>query len=130
MRTMGLDPIEVLVLPRVMALVVSVPLLTFFANMMALIGGGLMGYLLIDISPAQFASQVREAVSMWTFWVGIIKAPVFAFIIGMVGCFEGLKVQGSAESVGRLTTQSVVESIFLVIVFDALFSILFSYIGI
>ncbi len=130
MRTMGLDPIEVLVLPRVMALVVSVPLLTFFANMMALIGGGLMAYLLIDISPAQFASQVREAVSMWTFWVGIIKAPVFAFIIGMVGCFEGLKVQGSAESVGRLTTQSVVESIFLVIVFDALFSILFSYIGI
>ena len=67
---------------------------------------------------------------MWTFWVGIIKAPVFAFIIGMVGCFEGLKVKGSAESVGRLTTQSVVEGIFLVIVFDAFFSILFSYIGI
>jgi len=130
MRTMGLDPIEVLVLPRVMALVVSVPLLTFFANMMALIGGGLMAYLLIDITPSQFAVQVRDAITMWTFWVGIIKAPVFAFIIGMVGCFEGLKVQGSAESVGRLTTQSVVESIFLVIVFDALFSILFSYIGI
>lgn len=130
MRTMGLDPIEVLVLPRVMALVIAVPLLTFFANMMALIGGGLMVYLLIDISPSQFANQVREAVSMWTFWVGIIKAPVFAFIIGMVGCFEGLKVKGSAESVGRLTTQSVVESIFLVIVFDAFFSIFFSYIGI
>jgi phospholipid/cholesterol/gamma-HCH transport system permease protein len=130
MRTMGLDPIEVLVLPRVMALVIAVPLLTFFANMMALVGGGLMAMVLIDISPAQFAEQARQAITLWTFWVGIIKAPVFAFIIGMVGCFEGLKVEGSAESVGRLTTQSVVEAIFLVIVFDAFFSILFSYIGI
>ena len=130
MRTMGLDPIEVLVLPRVMALVISVPLLTFFANMMALVGGGLMAMVLIDITPTQFINQTRQAIGMWTFWVGIIKAPVFAFIIGMVGCFEGLKVKGSAESVGRLTTQSVVEGIFLVIVFDAFFSILFSYIGI
>jgi len=130
MRTMGLDPIEVLVLPRVMALVISVPLLTFFANMMALVGGGLMAMVLIDITPTQFINQTRQAIGMWTFWVGIIKAPVFAFLIGMVGCFEGLKVKGSAESVGRLTTQSVVEGIFLVIVFDAFFSILFSYIGI
>ncbi len=130
MRTMGLDPIEVLVLPRVMALVISVPLLTFFANMMALVGGGLMAMVLIDITPTQFINQTRQAIGLWTFWVGIIKAPVFAFIIGMVGCFEGLKVRGSAESVGRLTTQSVVEGIFLVIVFDAFFSILFSYIGI
>lgn len=130
MRTMGLDPIEVLVLPRVMALVIAVPLLTFFANMMALLGGGLMAILLVDLTPIQFINQTRQAVTLWTFWVGIIKAPVFAFIIGMVGCFEGLKVKGSAESVGRLTTQSVVESIFLVIVFDAFFSILFSYIGI
>jgi phospholipid/cholesterol/gamma-HCH transport system permease protein len=130
MRTMGLDPIEVLVLPRVMALVIAVPLLTFFANIMALVGGGLMAILLIDLTPVQFVNQARQAIGLWTFWVGIIKAPVFAFIIGMVGCFEGLKVKGSAESVGRLTTQSVVEGIFLVIVFDALFSILFSYIGI
>jgi phospholipid/cholesterol/gamma-HCH transport system permease protein len=82
------------------------------------------------LTPVQFVNQARQAIGLWTFWVGIIKAPVFAFIIGMVGCFEGLKVKGSAESVGRLTTQSVVEGIFLVIVFDALFSILFSYIGI
>jgi len=130
MRTMGLDPIEVLVLPRVMALVIAVPLLTFFANMMALVGGGFMAVVLIDLTPSQFINQTRQAIGLWTFWVGIIKAPFFAFIIGMVGCFEGLKVKGSAESVGRLTTQSVVEGIFLVIVFDAFFSILFSYIGI
>ena len=130
MRTLGLDPLEVLVLPRILALVVAVPLLTFFANIMAILGGGVMSVMLIDLTVPRFLHQLQEAVGLWTFWVGMIKAPVFAFLIGLVGCFEGLRVRGSAESVGRLTTQSVVESIFLVIVFDALFSILFSQLGI
>jgi len=130
MRTLGLDPIEMLVLPRILALVVALPLLTFFADIMAVLGGGIMSMMLIDLTVPRFLRQLQEAVGLWTFWVGIIKAPVFAFLIGMVGCFEGLRVRGSAESLGRLTTRSVVESIFLVIVFDALFSILFSRLGI
>lgn len=130
MRTLGLDPIEVLVLPRMLALIIAMPLVTFFANIMALVGGGLIGVALIDLTVPQFIRQLQLAVDLWDFWVGIIKAPVFAFLIAMVGCFEGLRVEGSAESVGRLTTQSVVESIFLVIVFDAVFSILFSFLGI
>jgi phospholipid/cholesterol/gamma-HCH transport system permease protein len=129
LRTLGLDPIEVLVLPRVLALIIAMPLLTFFANVMAILGGGLMTITLVDVPFIQFLRQLNAAVSLSTLWVGMSKAPVFAFIIAMVGCFEGLQVTGSAESVGRLTTQSVVESIFLVIVFDAVFSILFSYIG-
>jgi phospholipid/cholesterol/gamma-HCH transport system permease protein len=130
MRTLGLDPIEVLVLPRMLALIIAMPLVTFFANIMSLIGGGLIGVTLVDLTVPQFIRQLNQAVDLWDFWVGIIKAPVFAFLIAMVGCFEGLRVEGSAESVGRLTTQSVVESIFLVIVFDAVFSILFSYLGV
>jgi phospholipid/cholesterol/gamma-HCH transport system permease protein len=130
MRTLALDPVEALVLPRIFALIIAMPLLTVFADFMGLLGGGAMTCLLIDLTPAQFLHQLNNAVTVKTFFVGLIKAPVFAFVIGMVGCFEGLRVKGSAESVGRLTTQSVVESIFLVIVFDALFSILFSYIGI
>jgi phospholipid/cholesterol/gamma-HCH transport system permease protein len=130
MRTLALDPIEALVLPRIFALIIAVPLLTVFADFMGILGGGAMTCMLIDLSPAQFLRQLNNAVTVKTFFVGLIKAPVFAFVIGMVGCFEGLRVKGSAESVGRLTTQSVVESIFLVIVFDALFSILFSYLGI
>lgn len=130
MRTLGLDPIEVLVLPRMLALIIAMPLVAFFANIMALVGGGLIGVALVDLTVPQFIRQLNQAVDLWDFWVGIIKAPVFAFLIAMVGCFEGLRVEGSAESVGRLTTQSVVESIFLVIVFDAVFSILFSYLGV
>jgi phospholipid/cholesterol/gamma-HCH transport system permease protein len=130
MRTLALDPVEALVLPRIFALIIAMPLLTVFADFMGLLGGGAMTCLLIDLTPAQFLHQLNNAVTVKTFFVGLIKAPVFAFVIGMVGCFEGLRVKGSAESVGRLTTQSVVESIFLVIVFDAVFSILFSYLGI
>jgi phospholipid/cholesterol/gamma-HCH transport system permease protein len=130
MRTLALDPVEALVLPRIFALIIAMPLLTVFADFMGLLGGGAMTCLLVDLSPAQFLRQLNNAVTVQTFFVGLIKAPVFAFVIGMVGCFEGLRVKGSAESVGRLTTQSVVEAIFLVIVFDAVFSILFSYLGI
>jgi phospholipid/cholesterol/gamma-HCH transport system permease protein len=130
MRTLGLDPMEVLVLPRVLALVIVLPLLAFFADAMGLLGGGLMAWISLGITPGQFIERLGDAVPMWSFWVGIIKAPVFAFLIAMVGCYEGFQVSGSAESVGSHTTKAVVEAIFLVIVFDAAFSILFAYLGI
>jgi len=128
MVTMGLNPVEILVLPRVLGLLVSLPLLTFYANIMGLIGGAVMCYFSLDITFPAFSRQLQGAISFspWSFWLGIIKAPFFAFTIALVGCFEGLRVEGTAESVGRLTTRSVVESIFLVVVLDAGFSILFS----
>jgi phospholipid/cholesterol/gamma-HCH transport system permease protein len=130
MRTMGLDPMEVLAIPRVAALVITLPLLTFFADLMGLLGGGIMCVLLVDISFAQYFGLLNDAVTATYFWVGMVKAPVFAILIALVGCFEGLRVSGSAESVGQMTTRSVVEGIFLVIVSDALFSILFSILSI
>jgi len=129
LRVTGLDPMEVLVAPRVIALMISLPLLAFFADIMGLLGGGIMSVALIDISFGQYWRILNNAVSLNTFLVGIVKAPVFALLIALVGCFEGLRVSGSAESVGRLTTRSVVEGIFLVIIFDAFFSVLFSYLG-
>ncbi len=130
MRTLGLDPVEVLVLPRLLALVVALPLLAFFADLMGLLGGALMSWVALDISPRLFVERLHEAVDLWTFLVGIVKAPVFAVLIAVVGCFEGMRVEGSAESVGQLTTRAVVESIFLVIVFDAVFSVFFAAIGV
>jgi phospholipid/cholesterol/gamma-HCH transport system permease protein len=130
LRVIGLDPMEVLVAPRILALVIALPLLTFFADMMGLLGGGVMSVLLVDVSFGQYWRLLNNAVSLNTFAIGMVKAPVFAFLIALVGCFEGLRVTGSAESVGRLTTRAVVEGIFLVIIFDALFSTLFSYLGI
>lgn len=130
MRTIGLDPMQILVLPRLWALVISLPLLTFFANVMGLLGGAIMATVVLDVTFFQFARQLSGAVTLWTFWIGLIKAPVFGFIIGLVGCYEGMRVTGSAESVGRMTTRAVVESIFLVIVLDALFSILFAVLGV
>ena len=130
MQTLGLNVAEVLVLPRVLGLVISLPLLTFYADFMAMLGGAVMCYFDLGITFPLFIRQFESAVSAPTLWVGLIKAPVFAFIIGLVGCFEGLRVERNAESVGKLTTRSVVESIFLVIVFDAGFSILFSVLGV
>jgi phospholipid/cholesterol/gamma-HCH transport system permease protein len=126
LRTLGLDPIEVLVLPRVFGLTLTLPLLVFYADAMGMLGGGIMTWVTLGIPAAPFLEQLRGAITNWTLWVGVIKAPFFAVIISMVGCYEGFNVTGSADSVGRLTTQSVVESIFLVIVVDAAFSILFS----
>jgi phospholipid/cholesterol/gamma-HCH transport system permease protein len=127
LRTIGADPIEVLVVPRLLALMVALPLLAFCADILALFGGGLMSVFALGIPPYQFLSQLEGAITPTMFWIGLVKAPVFAFLIALVGCYQGLSVGGSAESVGRLTTRSVVLSIFLVIVADALFSILFSY---
>ncbi len=130
MRTIGLDPMEVLVLPRVLALVIALPLLAFFSDILGLIGGGLMAWVTQGLSPVLFMERLQENIGFWTFGVGMIKAPVFAALIALVGCYEGFQVSGSAESVGRQTTRSVVEAIFLVIVADAVFSVFFNIIGI
>jgi len=130
MRTIGLDPMEVLVMPRVIGLVLVLPLLTFYADIMGLLGGAVMANVVLDISFVRFARQISEAVTLWSFWIGIIKAPLFAFIIAVVGCYEGMMVELSAESVGRQTTRAVVEAVFLVIVLDALLSIMFSILGV
>ena len=130
MHTMGIDPLEILVLPRVLGLVISLPILTLIANIAGMFGGGLMIWLVMDISPSLFVSKLVSSLSPWTFWVGLIKAPVFAAIIAVIGCYEGMQVSGSAESLGKHTTRAVVEAIFLIIVFDALFSIFFGIIGI
>ncbi|MCP1335016.1 ABC transporter permease [Futiania mangrovi] len=125
MRVIGLDPVDVLVLPRVLALVFMLPVLGVIADVVGLIGGGLMSWISLGISPGMFVTRLHETTDVWHYAVGLIKAPFFAMIIGIVGCYQGFQVSGSAESVGRLTTQSVVRAIFLVIVADALFAILF-----
>ena len=130
MQILGLDPVEVLVLPRVNALLITLPLLAFVADLSGLLGGAVMAIFSLDLSVVQLLRQLEGAVSLKNFLVGMVKAPVFAFVIAMVGCYEGLRVTGSAESVGRMTTQSVVEAIFLVIVVDAVFSIVFAVLGI
>jgi phospholipid/cholesterol/gamma-HCH transport system permease protein len=129
MRTLGLDPVEVLVLPRIAALVVALPILCFFSDILGLLGGMLMAWVNLDISPQAFITRVQDRIPIRHFWVGMTKAPVFAAMIGLVGCYQGLRVKGDAGSVGRLTTRSVVQSIFLVIVADAIFSIFFSLIN-
>ncbi|QJE73155.1 MlaE family lipid ABC transporter permease subunit [Aerophototrophica crusticola] len=130
MRVLGLDPVEMLVLPRMLALMVALPLLGFYAGIVALFGGAVMAYFYLDITFGQFLRQMQLAVPVEHLFVGLSKAPVFAMVISLVGCYEGLRVSGSAESVGLLTTRSVVVSIFLVIVIDAFFSVLFSYLGV
>jgi phospholipid/cholesterol/gamma-HCH transport system permease protein len=129
LRTMGFDPVEVLILPRVLALVIALPILTFFGSMAALYGGGLVAWLYGGMSPDIFIARMREAISVTHFEVGMIKSPFMALVIGVVACSEGLRVQGSAESLGVQTTASVVKSIFLVIVLDGVFAIFFASIG-
>ncbi len=129
LRTMGFDPIEVLVLPRVIALVCALPILTFLGSMAALYGGGLVAWLYGGMSPGVFIARLRDAISVTHFEVGMIKAPFMALAIGIVACSEGLKVKGSAESLGLQTTTSVVKSIFLVIVLDGVFAVFFASIG-
>jgi phospholipid/cholesterol/gamma-HCH transport system permease protein len=124
-QALGLDAIELLVIPRLLALLVMLPLLAFIAMLMGIVGGGIVGVLALDITPGMFISRLHEMTDVSHFWVGMSKAPVFAFLIAAVGCLEGFKVEGSAESVGRHTTASVVQSIFLVIVFDAVFAMFF-----
>ncbi len=130
MRTLGLDPVEVLVAPRVIALILMLPVLGVIANFAGLFGGALMSWVELGVSPGVFQSRLIGNTDVWHFGVGLIKAPFFALIIGIVGCFEGMQVKGDAESLGNLTSASVVLSIFLVIAADALFSIFFAILGV
>jgi phospholipid/cholesterol/gamma-HCH transport system permease protein len=130
MQTMGLNTVDNLVLPRILGLMIALPLLTFYADIMGLLGGAFMCYFQLGITIPVFVRQLHEAVTANTMVVGLIKAPVFAFVIALVGCYEGFQVERNAASVGMLTTRSVVEGIFLVIVIDAAFSVLFSVLGI
>jgi phospholipid/cholesterol/gamma-HCH transport system permease protein len=129
MRTIGVSPMEALVLPRVMAAVILMPLLGFYASLVAIVGGGIFCWIDLDIPPVTFVQRIREVVPITDLWVGLIKAPVFGLIIAMSGCFQGMLVQGNAEEVGLRTTAAVVQAIFLVIVLDAVFAVFFSSIG-
>jgi phospholipid/cholesterol/gamma-HCH transport system permease protein len=129
MQTIGLNIAEILVLPRVLGLVVALPLLTFFADVVGIVGGMVMTYFDLGITFPAFMRELEGAITWRTLAVGLIKAPLFAFVIALVGCFEGLRVERNAASVGRLTTRSVVEAIFLIIALDAAFSVLFSVLG-
>lgn len=124
-RTLGLQPVDVLVMPRVLALVVSMPILTLVGMISGIVGGAAVCVFTLDISPLMFITRLHETTTVRHFWVGMSKAPVFAFLIAAIGCLEGFKVAGSAESVGAHTTSSVVQSIFVVILIDALAAIFF-----
>ena len=129
LRMMGFDPVEVLILPRIVALVAALPILAFIGSMSALVGGGIVAWFYGGMSPEIYIARMHEAISVTHFKVGIIKAPFMALVIGLVACSEGLRVKGSAESLGLQTTNSVVKSIFLVIVLDGIFAIFFASIG-
>jgi len=129
LRAMGMNPIEMLVVPRVLALIIVLPLLTVIADAMGLAGGGLLSLINLHIPLPQFTTRLRESLGPTTFWAGLIKAPVFAALIGIVGTYRGMQVRDSARELGRLTTVAVVQSIFMVILADALFAVLFVQIG-
>lgn len=125
LKSIGLDPIEVLVVPRVLGLIIALPLLTVVADAMGMAGGALLSNWLLGISIEQFINRVQEALAPTTFWVGLIKAPVFALLIGMIGTYRGMQVRNSSRELGRLTTTAVVESIFMVIFANAVFAVIF-----
>ncbi|HEX7822158.1 MAG TPA: ABC transporter permease [Sphingobium sp.] len=129
MRTIGVAPMEALVMPRIIAAVVMMPLLGFYASICSIIGGGFLCAIALDIPPVTFVQRLREVVPLTDIWIGLIKAPVFGLIIGMAGCFQGLQVRGNAEEVGLRTTAAVVQAIFLVIVIDSVFAVFFTWIG-
>ena len=129
MRTIGVSPMEALVLPRVLATVLMMPLLGFYAAIISIVGGGLFCWFSLDIPPVTFVQRIREVVPMTDLWQTLIKAPVFGMIIAMAGCYQGLQVEGNAEEVGLRTTTAVVQGIFLVIVLDAFFAVFFTEIG-
>ena len=129
MRTIGVSPVEALVIPRIISAVVMMPLLAFWAMLTALIGGGVFVWFSLEIPPITYIQRLHEVIPITDLWVGLIKAPVFGFIIALAGCFQGMLVQGNSEEVGSRTTTAVVQSIFLVIVLDAVFAVFFSSIG-
>jgi phospholipid/cholesterol/gamma-HCH transport system permease protein len=129
MRTIGVSPIEALVIPRMIAAIIMMPLLSFYAMIMAILGGGIYVWIDLGIPPLTFIQRLQEVTPITDLWVGLIKAPVFGFIIGLVGCFQGMLVEGDAEQVGLKTTAAVVQAIFLVIVLDAFFAVFFTSVG-
>jgi phospholipid/cholesterol/gamma-HCH transport system permease protein len=129
MRTIGVSPMEALVLPRVFATVMMMPLLGFYAAIVSVIGGAVFCWVGLDIPPVTFVQRIREVVPVTDLWQLLIKAPFFGLIIAMAGCFQGMQVEGSAEEVGLRTTTAVVQGIFLVIVLDAFFAVFFTEIG-
>ena len=129
MKTIGVSPIEALVVPRLLAAVIMMPLLSFYAMVMSLLGGGIFCWLSLGIPPLTFVQRLQEVIPLTDLWVGLIKAPVFGFIIALAGCFNGMLVEGNSEEVGTKTTAAVVQSIFLVIVLDAVFAVFFSSVG-
>ena len=129
MRTIGVSPMEALVVPRIMAAVLMMPLLGFFSSVVAIIGGAVIGQVVLDIPFWTFLARVQEVVPLFDFYVGMIKAPVFGLIVAMAGCYQGMQVRGNAEEVGLRTTQAVVQAIFMVIVLDAFFAVFFTEIG-
>lgn len=129
MRTIGVSPMEALVLPRALAATVLMPLLGLYSSLIAIIGGGIFCWISLDIPPATFVQRIREVVPITDIWVGLLKAPVFGALIAVTGCYQGMQVKGNAEEVGLRTTAAVVQGIFLVIVLDAFFAVFFSEIG-
>ena len=129
MRTIGVSPMEALVLPRTLAAIVLMPLLGFYSSLIAIIGGGLLCWINLDIPPVTYVARIREVVPITDLYVGLVKAPVFGAIIAVAGCFQGMQVEGDAEQVGTRTTSAVVQAIFLVIVLDAFFAVFFTWFG-
>lgn len=129
LRSLGQNPFDWLILPKLIGLIIALPLLTFLADISGLVGGSLVAYLQLEISPTLFLQRLSQEVSIAHFFIGIIKAPVFALIIVSVGCMQGMLASGGADAVGVRTTRSVVQAIFLVIIVDAIFSIMFSDVG-
>jgi phospholipid/cholesterol/gamma-HCH transport system permease protein len=129
MRTIGVSPVEALVIPRVAAAVLMMPLLGFYSMMVAMVGGAFLCWIVLEIPPATFIVRIQEVVPITDFYVGMVKAPVFGLIIGLAGCYQGMQVRGNAEEVGARTTAAVVQAIFMVIVLDAFFAVFFTEIG-
>jgi phospholipid/cholesterol/gamma-HCH transport system permease protein len=125
LSAIGVDPMEVLVLPRLLGLVIALPLLTVIADFIGLVGGGLLCHVLLDMPLVQYVNRANESIASTTFWVGMMKAPVFAVLIALSGTWCGMRVRGSSRDLGRMTTLAVVQSIFFVILADALFAMLF-----
>ena len=129
MRTIGVSPVEALVIPRMLSAIIMMPLLSFFAMVMSMLGGGIFCWISLGIAPLTFIQRIQEVVPLTDLWVGLVKAPVFGFIIALAGCFQGMLVESNAEEVGLRTTAAVVQSIFMVIVLDAVFAVFFTKIG-
>ncbi len=129
MRTIGVSPMEALIIPRILAAVLMMPLLGFYASVVAIVGGAVIGEVMLGIPFWTFLARVQEVVPIYDFWVGMVKAPMFGLIIAMAGCYQGMQVQGNAEEVGLRTTAAVVQAIFMVIVLDAFFAVFFTEIG-